>query len=122
MRRIHAAIALAILVVAASACKEESGADEAAATASVSPAVPAQSWELPTSDEAYCELFVTRLRGCTPLESEERTEAEEVQRCLEGRSTARALGQWDDDERAALGACLVMPDCDDVSRCMRGSP
>ena len=74
-----------------------------------------------SSDEAYCRLFAARMQECM-RNTEERTMDEEIARCVGGRATARAIGRWDDEERAALVRCLRIPDCDGVGECMRQEP
>ncbi len=72
-----------------------------------------------TTDEAYCRLFATRMSECMPSTRTRSIEAE-AERCLGGRQTARAIGQWNDDERRELVRCLRLSDCDAVAACMRG--
>lgn len=91
----------------------------ACCTAPAAEGAAPDDWQ--ASDEAYCRLFARRIHECFP-QTRERTREQEVTRCLDGRSLARTIGQWNDAERQRLGRCLSTQGCDKVSACMRETP
>ena len=58
--------------------------------------------------------------SCMPLTAGDQNDpGADVARCLAGRETAQALGQWNVREQARILRCLRMPNCDEVTECMR---
>ena len=90
--------------------------DEAQRSTSAAPAAPADS---AVGERAYCEKYAARMRECMPLTRDTRGSLqEEIERCISGRTIARAAGSWGDAQRAEIMACLLKPTCKATNACM----